>query len=414
MLSDLTPEILLEISDYLYDADYCCLGACSRQFYGLLARQIIPWQHLASDDESSIILRHSLGITSDKQFSLITRLERDLPSYFACRVCNILHRFDESVGLALSGIYQEITCPLPCIKAGKYWLQDDKYLTLHHHEHWCQRKFTFLHLKLAMRAFKYGPEYGISTDSLSYTQVTVDRRWRTRATWLISQEAQILTESLGLYIRVQDIMLFPEWRFLLNQEYGSWPDPSIFCVHIGIMLFEHVIPILRALDRGFLKSKNGDRSKALYERDMHCRVCHLRLNIELCEIDSQKAFITTRWVDLGLGLDDENSIWKTHTLSSPEPHTLEIEVDPNDPPLEPKSPRQHFEETAPQSFKELRLRNLSYLKDKQYTRIMRFIPGTGVWHNPFREPCSSRIINFWLTLLAFLGFFTDRTPKKRT
>lgn len=71
------------------------------------------------------------------------------------------------------------------------------------------KEFPFLHLTLAMRLY-YGPESGISTSSLSHTQVkeSHDTLGSKATLWLSSREAEICTKTLGIYLRMQNIMLF--------------------------------------------------------------------------------------------------------------------------------------------------------------------------------------------------------------
>jgi hypothetical protein len=113
----------------------------------------------------------------------------------------------------------------------------------------------------------------------------------------------------------------------------------------------------------------------------------------------------TRWLNLGPGLDEEDPLWKTHTYSPHVPY-LHYGYD-SDYSVQAQSPKRRFEETAPRSLKDLLLRNISYLRDKQYRRIMRYAYRWGIWHSPFREPSTNKIINFGRSLQAFLGIFPD-------
>jgi hypothetical protein len=381
-LAGLAPELLLSISDFLPSVDLRCFSVCNRRLYVLLSRQMNP----------------SPPLTPDDKFSMLTRLQRDIPPYFACEYCNLLHQYDGSESFGLSGFYPERTCQLPCVE---HWFSNWDTLVIHEWRRLCIQEMSFLHLKLAMRRFYYSPESGISTGSLSHTQVKEYPEGPTRneVIWLISREAQICTKPLGLYLRVQDILLFSEWRDLIDKPYASGFDPLVLCPH-DRNLRQDITPILRSHDtrekKGFL-----DRTKIWG----FCEVCNTTCDIELCEIDSKKALVMTRWLNLGPGLDDEDPLWKSHTYS-PHARRLHYGFDP-DYSVEEQCTTCRFEETAPLSFRDLRLRNISYLRDKQYRRIMRYAYGRNTWHSPFREPSTNRIINFGRSLQAFLGVFPD-------
>ena len=66
-------------------------------------------------------------------------------------------------------------------------------------------RFAFPHLQLAMKKHHHVPGHGISTESLSSTEVQVsrDEDEAERVTTLLSVEAWICLEPISLCIRVQ-------------------------------------------------------------------------------------------------------------------------------------------------------------------------------------------------------------------
>lgn len=181
-LAGLPPELFLLISGFLSVVDITCLSLCNRRFRELSLRQIIGQSPL----------------TKHEKLSVLNKLERDSPEYFACDICHVLHRYDGSESFGLSGLHQERTCRLPCVDG---WFS--YAFTLHYRYNWSYR-LSFLQLKLAMRRCYYGPRAGISTDSLSYTQV---RQFPPDMISLFSQEAEIYPKLPGLHLRIQDIVL---------------------------------------------------------------------------------------------------------------------------------------------------------------------------------------------------------------
>lgn len=387
-LAELAPELLLIIADFLPPVDVYCFSVCNYRHYCLLSRKMNPLPRL----------------TPQEKFSVLRRLERDIPPFFACRCCNILHRYDGTESFGLSGFFPERTCQLPCVQNHgpwpTHWFSSMDTLVLHQWHAICIKKLSFLHLKLAMRRFYYGPECGISTDSLSHIQVSEHRIWPTtkKVIWLFSREAQICTKPLGLYLRVQDILLFPEWRDLIDNAYAPSVDPLVICPH-DTVLRQKITPTLWSRhnkEKGFLESCDIVAA---------CNVCNTYCDIELCEIDGQKALVMTRWLNLGPGQYEGDLRWKTHTYSL-RTRRLYCGFDP-DYPVREQCPKRRFEKTAPQSLNDLRLRNTSYLRDKQYKKIMRYARGWSTWHDPFREPSTKTIINFGRSLQALFGWFPD-------
>lgn len=220
-LAGLGPELLSSISDFLPPVDLYCFSLCNRRLYWLLPRRINLLPPLAPKDK----------------FSILTRLERDIPPYFACNSCNLLHWYDGPESFGLSGYHRERTCQLPCVQhcpRPKHWFSSPDTPVIHpQNPIFCIKKFSFLHLKLAMRRFYYGPESGISTGSLSHTQVTecYERPHRKEVIWLFSRDAQICTNPLGLYVRSQDILLSSQVCYMVDKPYPGSFDPLMVCPH---------------------------------------------------------------------------------------------------------------------------------------------------------------------------------------
>lgn len=236
-------------------------------------------------------------------------------------------------------------------------------------------RLSFLQVKLAMRRFCYGPKSGISTDSLSYTQV---RQHPTQSTHpdtisLFSTEAQICPKPLGLYVRMQDIVLV-RTRDELMCDLRDWIWHTLEICILGV-LSRVITAVIESLHHG----KNASLAKTCYG-------CNTYYQVELGESDSKTALIMTRWVSLGPGLTREDPLWKTHVY-------LYVgdrgRLDRNEPEHFPMahSPRLCFECKAPQSFEDLRSSNLAYLENQQYKRVMPFAAaGLDLWHISYTEP----------------------------
>lgn len=273
-LAGLPPELFLLIADFLSVVDITCLSLCNRRFRELSLGQMIGQSPL----------------TKNEKLSILNRLERDSPEYFACDICHVLHRYDGSESFGLSGLHQERTCRLPCVDE---WFSYSFILDSHYN--WSYR-LSFLQLKLAMRRFYYGPRAGISTDSLSYTQI---RQFPPDTISLFSQEAEIYPKLPGLHLRIQDIVLAKTRDTLVRVLHNiSRPNPIRICTHYGP---ETVIRFVKSLLRRQVASLTHN-----------CALCNTDSEIEIVGFDSQLALTMTRWTNLGPGLTQEDPLWKTH------------------------------------------------------------------------------------------------------
>ncbi|CRL30144.1 Cyclin-like F-box [Penicillium camemberti] len=391
-LAGLPPELLLSISDFLPVVDLVCFSVCNRRFFALSQRQI----------------KRLPPRTQDDTLSILNRLERDTPEYFSCEMCNILHRYDGSESFGLSVSEREKTCRLPCVQTRR-WFSTSCTMRTHFGITYTQYEFSFLHLRLAMKRFHYGPRSGISTDSLSYTQV---RHYPMQSVYpellsLFSAEAQICPDPLGLYIRMQDIVLVEELDDLIFRQgrsriHSDPLDNLMPCVDGFLLNF--ITPTVESL-------RNGGKASFTY----NCQMCNTDIQIEIGEFDSKIAVVLTRWVNLGPGLTQDDILWNTQVIA---PYS-DSWIDLDDPRHLLTSPRLCFEEMAPQSFEDLRSRNLSHLENQQFKNGKPFTKAGGNrWYIAYKEPSKktgSRLLRSLLSVLAISrdkGTVTRRNKRK--
>lgn len=369
-LAGLPVELLLSISECLSLVDLICLSLCNHRLLEVIQRQIDRLSPLTQGDKPV----------------LLTRLERDHPEYFACDICDLLHRYDGSESFGLSGLLHEQTSQILCarmddlVTGGFKWFGPVYTLFTHPCKGYSQCYLSFLQIKLAMRRFRYGPTSGISTDSLSYTQV---RQYPPQSVHpdtisLFSTEAQIYPEPLGFYVRMQDIVLVRKRDELLDFP-KIWMSKSFkICVHC--CLLEIITPLVESLHHGESSFANT------------CHKCNLSVQIEIVDFGSKTALIMTRWVNLGSGLTPNDPMWRNHVdfCIGPRP-----ELDGDEHILMTRSPRLSFEDIAPQPLEDLRSRNLFYLKDQQYKIAMSFVAEVDLWHISYKEPSKGIIGSLW-------------------
>lgn len=359
-LPGLLPELLLEICDWLLPADRECLSLCNHRLCELCRAH------------------YRLPRGGDDELSTLARLERDLPEYFACHICNKLHRYDGSESFALRGIAHEKASRLPCDNKG-YGPEienDDEFVALermssrtHAAYDLSASRLSIHQLKLAMRRFHYGAAAGASTDSLSYTQIRIytqyiplepdpaqpncERRIEKKVPTLFSRGAQICPKPLGLHFRMQDILLFETWEDLKVDSPSNPIKHYEICTHTSLKCrWSDIIGLEEGKEPFFTRT---------------CRWCTTVCVIGISELDSKIALIMTRWLNLGPGLGHDDPLWRVHIDNCEGP------AEPLHNSITVKNSRLFFEGLTSEPFEELRSRNLSYLRGRQYENGKQFV-----------------------------------------
>jgi hypothetical protein len=353
---DLPVEMILSIADFLPAGDILCLSLCNHQLFAILRSLWKPRLELGEKD----------------WLSLLSKLERDHPQYFFCHFCLILHRFDRSKIVGLSApSFQRSYLRLPCFGAQK---PTPVFLIRFHNKHdYTLYRFSFLHLQLAMKQFYHGPEYGISTKALEFTEIR-NRKLDHVApfTTLFSIDAQICPQPPGLCLRSQDIISIDYQHANWLALGGSLANPPAMyraCVHnlhlsgpVELLLVSYrargpMIPISKT-----------------------CTRCNTEYQLELRENGDEVALVITKWINLGPGISPDDPRWKVQTLSY-ESASIDRLYSINNPEYIALSPRSVFASLNETSLGALSSRNLSYLKDRRYETVMQTTFSNHVWVN---------------------------------
>ncbi|CAG8895312.1 unnamed protein product [Penicillium egyptiacum] len=312
------------------------------------------------------------------------------------------------------------SCPLRCLPP---WRTSPGGLELSGQLYWfyVYRRFYFLHLQLAMRRFYLGDQAGISTEALSYTQVRIypEESSCPEITSLFSTDAQICSETPGLCLRMQNVMFVHGSRSELllyrngNESAGKPPQVMFICAHVGYL---QKAELLNTVVFAYLDGEEYPCSTYT------CNQCNTDSRIEVCEYGSHLALVLTTWINLGPGLTPDDPRWKIHSCEN-----RGVTLDPND---RTDSPRVSFENASPRLLGALLSRNLSYLKDQQYRKVMRplsqHFQGQGLWYLPSLPsenileeitcPCPEDLLSragCWSLLLWLLPSSTPRLPSRR-
>lgn len=162
-LAGLPPGLISFIAEVLAPEDQACLSLCNHQLSTALEPQR---SHLRSENKGRWLSTEQEQV----RMAILHRLERDLPNYFACHCCFLLHKYDGSQYLGpCQLVSRRYDSELPCLASDRDTTAlgvEISSLSFSNYYY-----FSFIHVKLAMRRFHYGPSAGISSDSLLYTQV---------------------------------------------------------------------------------------------------------------------------------------------------------------------------------------------------------------------------------------------------
>lgn len=154
-------------------------------------------------------------------------------------------------------------------------------------------------------------------------------------------EAQICPEPFGLYIRMQDILVVKSAADLVPDSSDELEYPLRafeICAHAHFPDF--ITPIVDEFQGGGQKSVSYSGM---------CSKCNTECCLQIAVINSKVTLIMTRWINLGPGLSPDDILWRAHTYCWLDSESLQQAV--YIPAHLITSPRQCFEETAPQSYK---------------------------------------------------------------
>ncbi|KAJ5723433.1 hypothetical protein N7488_001468 [Penicillium malachiteum] len=353
-LEGLPEELFFAIIDKLSPEDKICVSLCNHRL-ARLPQKRIHRNHRIPDLET----RGIIG----------TRLERDLPEYFFCDFCRLLHKYDGYEAFGMNGMCPEENNRLPCVQRS-CWTEGPGVVRTHSQDVYSARKTSLLQLKLAVRRSDYGAKAEVNTDSLRYTQVRhypPSDTINPTMTSLFSIEAHIHpgVHGRGAYIRMQDIVIASTPRLLIYPPYSQrWsnalypPNALELCQHFGFK--ESIIPVVNSFIGG-----NGSKVSTSH----FCDKCKTDSQIDVCMLGSKAALIMTRWVYLGSGVIPEYFFAKysgmpRRLVSYCNPDTYEIEKRKTGNHL--PDARSCFEKSASESFQDLQSRNISYLQDQRY------------------------------------------------
>lgn len=335
LLSVLPAELILAIADYMPPNDIIYFSLCDHRLFSLLHK------------------RTATRLGTSATLELLRQLERDLPNHFTCHCCITLHRCHMAGRLENDTLFNTVS-NLRCF-ANRSWTRAELLMNTHYNDHSLNYDFSFIHLQLAMKRFCCGIQHGPTPERLSHLEV--QERCAPRCTTLFSIEAKVCTAPLGLYLRIQDIILIKDrveelFAYPKRIYRGDPPNHLIICSHLPFVEIKELMdPLLPTYKQ----------SQSPIRREGTCEKCNTDFLLELQEFDGHLAFVVTRWMNLGPGLAPEDPLWRVRSCEAAF-HPIELESD-----TMAWSPRRSYESASGDWLQETWLsRNLSWLKGERY------------------------------------------------
>lgn len=332
-LVDLPTEIVQMIVEYLSPMDIASLTLCNHTMLYILGR------------------RHWTFPDSTVRTLFLIRLERDLPAHFFCEFCSALHSRD-SIGPPGPAFQprKRLRRHIENNRPPSLWRSVDVHPVHSLYE------FNFTHLQLAMKRYYLGPDHGVPTESLSYTEVRVFGE--KQVTTLLSVEAQICSAS-NLCMRVQNWALVEATS---SDHFVSKIGFIWICTHLSVR-DTNISRLIRSKLEAYYNST--DSAPHSTPEVFKCRTCDIDYQLEIGKCGGEgPALVITKWLDLGTGLIPNCDRWRNHLGANPLPETGALHVE------SAGDVRSRFDDRAGLSLDSLTRQNESYLADGRFMEEM--------------------------------------------
>ncbi|KAI9874312.1 MAG: hypothetical protein M1830_009893 [Pleopsidium flavum] len=287
-LMNLPLETLEMIREYLSPNDTASLVLCNHALLRALGNR--HWSSLRPGKDNE-----------EYRELFLTTLTRDLPGHFFCHHCSRLHLRDN---LGPPGPAFQPENRLLCVTKELGW---ELWRCVQAHPYFSWYHFAFPHLQLAMKRHHHGPGHGISTKSLSFTEVQVsgDEDEAERVTTLLSVEARICPEPISLCLRIQ------HWALISSTKRDMLLSKTKF-----VRICDHMTPRSSEISRLIESKLEPPRTEfecRVRPDVLKCRFCNTDFQVEIKDCgDEGLALVVTKWLDLGSGLTPMDTRWRVH------------------------------------------------------------------------------------------------------
>ncbi|KAF7879589.1 hypothetical protein EAF04_000784 [Stromatinia cepivora] len=273
----LPPEIISLITSMLPTPSVACLALCNRRTYHVLGPE--SWKSFKSE-------------APDVLLAFLSLLAKDLPEHFVCQECTCIHRI--SVIKWPRIITHRLGPPCTWNSLGYSLLFYSRF------------RIYFPHIQLAIRQHLHGTDIGFPLEAFRVVEVEHDQY--TQKIALLSVDAQIVSNEL--------LMRSQTWILLPQSQHDEFIDKlakdsfsTELCIHarLGPRKENLVSNLVRSrLDKRETREKCRTQT-------LQCSYCWMDFVLDVKDFGERGlAVVITRWVNLGAGLDSEDTKWKSH------------------------------------------------------------------------------------------------------
>ncbi|KAL5335194.1 hypothetical protein BJX70DRAFT_375755 [Aspergillus crustosus] len=291
-------ELLYRICHFLPTPDQTCLSLSSKTLKLVL---------YASCRTKSLARKDRL--------SVLSRLSRYLPDQFLCWFCASLHRS--------TSINPPTSPPITRFRTKRICHVNTEETSSRYRSLVINSRDTFYdfqqsHLFLAMKRLYFGPEHGISLDSLSCTEVIEFEEHTT----LMSIKARICHPSQSQFSPDSKSNSKSKWnlhpRLILQVQ--NWllindPDPtpqtiSRLLQNLTVCKHKDAESLQIYIYNILVRQAGWGRAKAPISSDHICPHCTVNFQLDMRDCGPEgKAVVLTKWLDLGAGRDVDDKAW---------------------------------------------------------------------------------------------------------
>ncbi|OBT95567.1 hypothetical protein VE01_05982 [Pseudogymnoascus verrucosus] len=286
-LSQLPPELLLRITTYLPPTSAASFALCTKRLHALLC---IPY------------LRCKNGHAPFSKAEFLRLLERDLPDYIVCYYCEKLH------SIKRAGRHVKFTkrCDSKVNEAMRTYIHP---------------RFSYVVFQMLMKRHRQDPSRDLSSllNLLSYNEWSWIGPDETKTTARIVDGSLLLRQQHTLLVHPNNDMCFTHDNIMICPHIAQLRC-KINCSASGAERYSMCYTGDRVdIDRTPTSvececcSQRGKTDEGSWSGLIRCRDCATEFRIDTLGVGKAgKAFVVTRWKDLGEGRDGEDPVWRGH------------------------------------------------------------------------------------------------------
>ncbi|OBT63799.1 hypothetical protein VE03_06931 [Pseudogymnoascus sp. 23342-1-I1] len=271
-LSQLPPELILRIASYLLSTSAGAFSLCTKRLYALLAIPYLKCQH---------------GYPPFNKSEFLRLLEPSLPDHIVCYHCEKLH----------------------AIKHSKRHIQFTKRCDIKVNESmrsYIHPRFSYVVFQMVMKRYRQGLDYSSLLKLLPYDEWSWVGPDQIKASTRIITAPSSSANNTSSSLRNAKIMICPHAKQLRGKINCSASAPEKY----SLVYTTGSVDVDRTSPRAECDCcPHQDQKNEL----LRCRECATEFRIDTLGIGKEgKAFVVTRWKDLGEGREVGDPVWQAH------------------------------------------------------------------------------------------------------